>query len=252
MDDEDPNLPVATIRAADVVAHWKRLTTISAEQLSRALDALHEGEEDLDRALDDAATIKVPSGGMTLRGRPPVAPTNIRTAPLDDTPEVTLAFALLDTGDRTDEGQLILAVTPVWDRIIADLARDPHALHQLTPRQFEELIAGGWRARDWQVTLTPRSGDGGVDIIATRSDIAIRILDQAKLYKPGHRVTAEEVRAMWGVLDADRRASKAYVSTTSVFAPRAYQEFADRMPTRIELRDGAALIDWLTRYDRRG
>lgn len=41
-------------------------------------------------------------------------------------------------------------------------------------------------------------------IIATRSDVgAIRVLDQAKRYKPGHLVTAEEVRAMWGVLNRD-------------------------------------------------
>jgi restriction system protein len=161
-------------------------------------------------------------------------------------PEVALAFALLEVGGRTDEGQLIVAVRPAWIQILEDLERDPHALHKLSPREAEQLVAGGWRAHGWEVTLTPRSGDGGVDIIATRSDVgAIRILDQVKRYRPGHLVTADDVRAMWGVLDADRRASKAYVTTTSRFAPGVHREFSDRMPTRLELRDGVALSAWL-------
>ena len=42
-----------------------------------------------------------------------------------------------------------------------------------------------YRSQDWQVTLTPRSGDGGVDIIATRSDVgAIRILDKSNSINP--------------------------------------------------------------------
>jgi restriction system protein len=90
-------------------------------------------------------------------------------------------------------------------------------------------------------------------VIATRSDFgAIRVLDQAKLYKPGHLVDAEEVRAMWGVLDRDRRASKAVVTTTSQFAKGVYKEFADSIPTRLELRDGEQVKQWLAQaYSRR-
>jgi restriction system protein len=83
-----------------------------------------------------------------------------------------------------------------WIRILSELDANPQALLKLNPRQFEELIAGH-RAAGWSVTLTPRSGDGGRDVIATRDDVgSIRVLDQAKLYKPGHLVDAEEVRAM--------------------------------------------------------
>lgn len=85
-----------------------------------------------------------------------------------------------------------------------------------------------------------------MDIIATRHDVgAIRILDQVKQYRPGHLVPVNDVRAMWGVLNADRRASKGLITTTSAFAPGVAKEFADRMPTRLELRDGATLRDWL-------
>jgi restriction system protein len=168
-------------------------------------------------------------------------------ASTDTLPVVAVGVALVDVGDRTDEGHLIRAVTPAWIQILKALATDPEALLRLSPRQFEELLAGGYNEEGWDVTLTPRSADGGRDIIARRSDFgAIRVLDQAKLYKPGHLVDAEEVRAMWGVLDRDRRASKAVVTTTSRFAPGVYKEFADSMPTRLDLRDGEQLNRWLT------
>ena len=95
--------------------------------------------------------------------------------------------------------------------------------------------------------MTPRSGDGGVDVIATRPDFGgIRILDQAKRYAPGNLVPANDVRAMWGVLDRHPRASKAVISTTSDFAPGVYTEFADVMQTRLQLRNGPQLQEWLT------
>jgi restriction system protein len=50
---------------------------------------------------------------------------------------------------------------------------------------------------------------------------------------------------MWGVLDRDRKASKAIITTTSTFAPGVLKEFKDSMPSRLELRDGAQLREWL-------
>ena len=139
-------------------------------------------------------------------------------------------------------------------RILSELERDPDALSRLSPRQGEEFVAGIYREDGWYVTLTPRSGDGGVDIIAVRDDVgAIRILDQVKWYSPGHRVTADEVRALWGVLNIHGSASKAVLTTTSDFAPGVYREFADYTPTRLELRNGRHLHDWIKRLKlRRG
>jgi len=52
-----------------------------------------------------------------------------------------------------------------------------------------------------EVTLTPRSGDYGRDVIAIKKGIGtIRVIDQVKAYKPGHLVGANDVRALLGAL----------------------------------------------------
>jgi len=63
---------------------------------------------------------------------------------------------------------------------------------------LEELIADAYKQRGFdQVTLTPRSGDGGVDVIAEKSGWgSVRFIDQVKAYKPGHLFEADEVSAL--------------------------------------------------------
>jgi restriction system protein len=166
-----------------------------------------------------------------------------------DLPVVALGVELIETGGRVPEGRWVLAVTPAWVQILEALGRDPDVFHKLTWWQWQQLIAGGYEKHGFKVIIGPRSNDGGKDIIATatREDVGtIRILDQVKHYKPGHLVTAAQVREMWGVLDRNPSASKACISTTSDFAPGAYKEFADVMSTRIELRNGQHLKEWLT------
>ena len=90
----------------------------------------------------------------------------------------------------------------------------------MDPRQFEELIAGAYEEEGSgdSVVLTPRSGDKGGDVIVTSKAFGtIRIIDQVKLYKPHLIVEADDVRAIYGVLALDQRASKAIITTFGVF-----------------------------------
>ena len=132
-----------------------------------------------------------------------------------------------------------------WFEIIRLLQADPNAAFQIPPRKWEEIIAGAYKKAGFEeVTLTPRSGDHGRDVIAVKRGLgSIRIIDQVKAYKPNHLVTADEVRALMGVLHADT-ASKGYLTTTSDFAPRLRQDpfISPLMPSRLELIDGTALL----------
>ena len=114
----------------------------------------------------------------------------------------------------------------------------------MTDRYFEEMVAASYEVAGFdKVILTPRSGDLGRDVIATRNGFySVRVLDQAKRYSPGNLVPAKDVRELYGVLMKDQKASKGLVTTTSDFAPGVAAEFADLMPTRLELINGTAFI----------
>jgi len=144
------------------------------------------------------------------------------------------------------DGQLIEVVRPAWDAIAVVLARDPSERFRIPDRKWEELIAASYDVAGYKVTLTPRSGDGGRDVIAVKHDYAcVRIIDQVKAFGDGKRVSADDVRALLGVLHADPKASKGLVTTTAEFAPGIATEQAIQqyVPTRLQLVNGEQLIE---------
>ena len=100
---------------------------------------------------------------------------------------------------RTNEGVLIKSVSVAWIEIARHLGGDWSLVMQLDPRQWEEIVAGAFQREGYEVVLTPRSGDHGRDLIATRSGIgAVRLLGSVKRYAAGHRVDAEACRSLLG------------------------------------------------------
>lgn len=164
----------------------------------------------------------------------------------------TLPSLLLKTvvypGEATNEGRVIVAVALPWFEIIEELSRDPSLAHKIHHRKWEEIIAGAYEREQYDVTLTPPSADGGRDVIAVKQGVGkIRVIDQVKAYKPGHVVTANDARALFGVMVLDG-ASKGYLTTTSDFAPRLTEDrlLGPIIPSRIELVNRDRLIAWLT------
>lgn len=185
---------------------------------------------------------------ITIRGLGPSA--NLVTAGLGPTGTVIAsANLLLQTvvvvGDKTSEGRLIEAVTLPWLDIIERLKNDPTLAYQIPPRMWEEIVAGAYKKAGFdEVTLTPSSGDLGRDIIAVKRGLgSVRIIDQVKAYKAGHLVTANDVRALMGVLQGDR-ASKGFLTTTSDFAPKIREDPLIRpfIPSQLELINGPMLL----------
>lgn len=146
-------------------------------------------------------------------------------------------------------GSLVVTLEPAWRAIQAALAKDPDLLRSLTPRQWEELVAASYdRAGFDEVILTPRSGDFGRDVIAIRKGWgSVRIIDQVKALAPDRHVTANDVRALIGVMASDHQATKGIVTTTASFAPRIEEDpfIAPHVPYRLELVNGATLFERL-------
>ena len=162
-----------------------------------------------------------------------------------------LLQAVFEPDGKTDEGTLIRAVSPAWFEIIKMLTDEPNSMYEIDPRKWEEIIAASYHAAGFdEVILTPRSGDLGRDVIAVKRGLyQVRFIDQVKAYKPDHLVTANDVRALIGVLQSDRRATKGIVTTTSSFAPKITSDdlISPYIPYRLELVDGEALLDRLAR-----
>lgn len=175
----------------------------------------------------------------------------LATGQLDDMQHTDLPGIVLQAviipGDKTTEGRLIEAVAIPWFEIIRLIEEDPEVIYKIHWRKWEEMIAGAYeRAGFDEVILTPRSGDKGRDVIATKNGVgSIRIVDQVKAYGPRHVVTAEEVSAMLGVLATDVNTSKGVITTTSHFAPGVQKLFQPYLPHRLELRPKDVLISWL-------
>jgi restriction system protein len=165
-------------------------------------------------------------------------------------PPAVLLQAVIVPGSKQAEGHLVQAVAIPWYQILTLIAEKPETIYQIDWRKWEEIIAGAYKREGYDVVITPRSNDGGRDIIATRSGLgSIRILDQVKAYAPGHLVDAGEVRAMLGVLTAEPNVSKGFVTTTSDFAPGIYldSKLTQFIPYRLELRARPQLLEWLNR-----
>jgi restriction system protein len=163
------------------------------------------------------------------------------------TPKVdVLLLAVVNYGAKIEEGSLITAVAPAWKTIAAMLTKDPNVMFNIDPRKWEEIIAAAYDEAGFdEVILTPRSGDYGRDVIAVKhGHFRVRFIDQVKAYRPGHKVSANDVRAIFGVLSADPRANKGIITTTSEFAPRVEFDplLAPFIPNRLELVDGKKLI----------
>jgi restriction system protein len=166
-----------------------------------------------------------------------------------------LLQAVVVPGRRTSEGRLIRAVALPWFDIVALLKQNPNAAFEISPEKWEEIIAGAYRRAGFdEVTLTPRSGDYGRDVIAVKKGLgSVRVIDQVKAFKPPHLVTADDVRALVGVLHGDG-ASKGFLTTTSDFAPKIKSDplITPFMPARLELINGTTLLARLDELARNG
>lgn len=168
---------------------------------------------------------------------------------VDDRVSINLAGVILPQ-KKSDVGTLVVAHTSVWSSLVQKVNQNWHLAFDLTPYKWEEIIAGAFDIAGFdEVTLTPKSGDRGRDIIAIKYGVgSIKIISSVKAYKPDLRVGYDDIRALLGVMSGERDTSKGIIVTTSDFPPNVFDDpfIAPFIPTRLELLNGAGLRDWLT------
>ena len=138
-------------------------------------------------------------------------------------------------------------------RIHADVATDLLTrLHANEPAFFEQavldlLIAMGYGGAEGHATRTQLSNDGGIDGIVDQDALGLsRIYVQAKRYALDAAVGRPEIQAFVGALHGNQ-ANQGVFITTARFS-RGAEDYADSVPTRVVLIDGARLASLMIRY----
>lgn len=164
-------------------------------------------------------------------------------------PSITVTSIIIPDR-KTNSGLLVRSTSAVWDSIVNELGSDWSVAYKIPYDRWEEIVAGAFKKEGYdEVTLTPRSGDLGRDIIAIKHGVGcVKVLGSVKAYAPGHLVTYDAVRSLMGVIASERDTSKGIITTTSDFPPLIESDelIAPLLPTRLELINGAKLQKWLT------
>lgn len=157
----------------------------------------------------------------------------------------------LAVSSATPEEQIDAAQTVLHSALSGDLLQ---RVLDNSPTFFEHLIVdllvamGYGGSHETAALKLGRSGDNGVDGVIDEDRLGLdRIYIQAKRYAAQTTVQRPEVQGFVGSL-VGFGASKGVFVTTSTFSSGARQ-FADQIPQRVVLIDGARLTDLLIEHD---
>lgn len=160
----------------------------------------------------------------------------------------------LNHGLILPERRLIADVKPrivMANQSLAErLKHAPQSVFDLSPRQFEELIAELLQDLGCEVHITPATRDGGKDILSYMPTPLGRVLClvETKRYRHDRPVGVGLVRQLYGTL-VDFGANNAMLVTTSSFSKDA-RAFRQRHEYRLDLRDYTGVVEWIRDYGR--
>jgi restriction endonuclease Mrr len=139
-------------------------------------------------------------------------------------------------------------ITNIQSEIKRYLSKHPETIYELSPRNFEFLVADIIKDLGMDVEVTKATRDGGVDIYAyLRHEVgSFLMLIECKLRAPDRPVGIDVVQRLYGIQQT-KNASKAMIVTTSFFTEPARKE-ASQLSGIIDLKDYTTLKTWLARY----
>ena len=141
---------------------------------------------------------------------------------------------------------LVEAIRAISAELIEHLAKHPHEMHNLGPRQFEELIAEVLSSYGWQVQLTPPMKDGGYDIYAiapVAGGIKTSYIIECKKWKDNVDVTV--ANALYGV-KTNLGVSNALLVTTADVTRGVNKRYASRW--KLQTAGFHQIATWLNEY----
>lgn len=119
-------------------------------------------------------------------------------------------------------------------------------LEDLHHTDFEKLIGELLEKNGWRVTVTRGSKDGGIDVIANKTDSVlgeIKTIWQAKKYNSSSKVSLKDVRELSAIRDKEE-ATKAVIVTTSKLTKGAI-EWIRKDVYRMGYLEGQQIEEWI-------
>jgi hypothetical protein len=134
------------------------------------------------------------------------------------------------------------------NEFITQIRHRPELVYEITPRQFELVIADVFLNRGFEVELTPASHDGGVDIyVRCQNEFGpLLYVVECKQYSRDKKVGIGVVQRIYGVAQ-NVGANKGVVVTTSSFTKPAVT-FAAPLLHSLSLNDYNTLANWLREF----
>lgn len=141
--------------------------------------------------------------------------------------------------------RVVVAVRFVGDELLKKVKANPEIMRDISPRQFEEVIAELLLRQGYDVELTPAVRDGGFDVRAARSDDlgSFLFLVECKRFTPPNKVGVQVIRSLYGTVQ-QMNATAGIVATTSFFTANA-EVFQKDIRHQISLRDFLGVKKWL-------
>ncbi len=164
-------------------------------------------------------------------------------------PDVSVLYQdLLATMLAPAAARLLGARSSYWEELIEQLATDPQRLHEMPPREFEQLVFELLIRDGFECLLTPATRDGGYDILARYHTPVgpVIYLVECNHFGPQRPVGVSIVRGLYGVVE-NQRANAGLIVTTSHLSPDAIS-LTEELRYRMEAREYDELVTWLKKH----
>jgi restriction system protein len=149
--------------------------------------------------------------------------------------------------DEKEEGyqRIVSHVAQANDDLLAKIEGNPKLLYDISPREFEDLIASVLKKMGYSIRQTKLTRDGGKDIYAAINDPLGKFLYvvECKRYGPRDHIGVGIVRSLYGVVQAER--ATAGVLVTSSFFTKPAIEFQQQVGNQLTLRDYIEVQNWI-------
>jgi HJR/Mrr/RecB family endonuclease len=150
-----------------------------------------------------------------------------------------------ESPEKLESPIIQLDFSKISEELTSYLLNNPKAMHEISPRKFEELVAYIMEKHGYEVTLTQPTRDGGIDIFALKNEGFGNILTivDCKKYSKNNPVGIAAVRGMYGTLQVEN-ASHGMIATTSRFT-RDASALAQEYSYQLSLKGHADILQWI-------